>query len=79
MCRDNSHLVDAEGEINEAGKRYLALKQECLSHADGHVDAHGEFRFRGYQGTYAVEVTTSWKCKNLLNLLLLKRKRLLLY
>lgn len=60
MCRDNSHLVNAEGEINEAGKRYLALKEEWLSHAEGHVDAHGEFRFRGYQGTYNVEVTTPW-------------------
>ncbi|XP_073104293.1 endo-1,4-beta-xylanase 1 isoform X2 [Elaeis guineensis] len=58
MFRDNSHLVDAEGKINEAGKRYLALKQEWLSHADGHIDAHGEFKFRGYHGTYTLEITT---------------------
>lgn len=59
MFRDHSHLVDAEGNINEAGKRYLALKQEWLSHADGHVDAHGEFKFRGYHGTYTLEITTT--------------------
>ncbi|XP_017698435.2 endo-1,4-beta-xylanase 1-like isoform X3 [Phoenix dactylifera] len=56
--RDNSHLVDAEGSINEAGKRYLALKQEWLSHTDGHINAYGEFKFRGYHGTYTVEITT---------------------
>lgn len=61
MCRDNSHLIDAEGDLNEAGKRYVALKEEWMSYADGHVDEHGEFRFRGYQGTYCVEVTSPWK------------------
>uniref|UniRef100_A0A1D1YIL8 Endo-1,4-beta-xylanase A n=1 Tax=Anthurium amnicola TaxID=1678845 RepID=A0A1D1YIL8_9ARAE len=61
MFRDHSHLVDAEGEINEAGKRYLALKQEWLSNADGPIDAHGEFRFRGFHGTYNLEITTPSK------------------
>lgn len=61
MCRDNSHLVDADGDINEAGKRYLALKQEWLSHTEGLVDDSGEFKFRGYHGTYSLEVTTPWK------------------
>lgn len=61
MCRENSHLVDADGEINEAGRRYLALKREWLSHADGRVSDSGEFEFRGYHGEYTVEVTTPWK------------------
>ncbi|KAJ0981851.1 hypothetical protein J5N97_010106 [Dioscorea zingiberensis] len=61
MCRDHSHLVDAEGDVNEAGKRYLALKQEWLSHADGHIDTHGEYKFRGYQGKYTVEINTPAK------------------
>ncbi|KAK2981749.1 hypothetical protein RJ640_006001 [Escallonia rubra] len=56
MSRDNSHLVNAEGEINEAGKRYLALKQEWLSHAHGHIVEQGQFGFRGFQGTYEVQV-----------------------
>ncbi|XAR48453.1 Endo-1,4-beta-xylanase [Bertholletia excelsa] len=56
MSRDNAHLVDAEGEINEAGRRYLALKEEWLSHCHGHVDEQGHFEFRGFQGTYEVEI-----------------------
>ncbi|GAV90280.1 Glyco_hydro_10 domain-containing protein/CBM_4_9 domain-containing protein [Cephalotus follicularis] len=61
MSRDNSYLVGAEGDINEAGKRYLALKQEWLSHAHGHIDDQGEFSFRGFQGTYTVDVVTTSK------------------
>ncbi|XP_059634092.1 endo-1,4-beta-xylanase 1-like [Cornus florida] len=56
MSRDNSHLVNAEGDINEAGKKYLALKREWLSHAHGHIDEQGQFVFRGFQGSYEVEV-----------------------
>ncbi|KAJ4964564.1 hypothetical protein NE237_016413 [Protea cynaroides] len=57
MSRENSHLVDAEGSVNVAGKRYLALKEEWLSHANGNLDDLGEFRFRGFHGTYTVDVT----------------------
>uniref|UniRef100_A0A1D1ZCC0 Endo-1,4-beta-xylanase A n=1 Tax=Anthurium amnicola TaxID=1678845 RepID=A0A1D1ZCC0_9ARAE len=56
MSRANAYLVDAEGNINEAGKRYLDLKQEWLSHSHGHIDDKGEFKFRGFHGTYSVEV-----------------------
>ena len=56
MSRDNSHLVNAEGEINEAGKRYLGLKHEWLSHASGQMDGTSEFKFRGFQGTYNVQI-----------------------
>ncbi|MQM14991.1 hypothetical protein Taro_047925 [Colocasia esculenta] len=65
MCRDHSHLVDAEGEINEAGKRFLALKKEWLTNVDGSIDGHREFRFRGFHGTYNLEITTPSKiiCK----------------
>ncbi|KAK7283220.1 hypothetical protein RIF29_12600 [Crotalaria pallida] len=58
MSRDNSHLVNAEGDINEAGKRFLALKQEWLSHSHGLVDEQGYYTFRGFNGTYNVEVVT---------------------
>ncbi|KAF5187431.1 Endo-1,4-beta-xylanase [Thalictrum thalictroides] len=58
MSRENSHLVDAEGNVNEAGNRYLALKREWLSHAHGHIDDQGQFCFRGFHGTYNVEVST---------------------
>lgn len=61
MSRDNSHLVNAEGDVNEAGKRFIALKQEWLSHSHGHADEKGEFNFRGFSGTYNVEVVSSEK------------------
>ncbi|XP_050363342.1 endo-1,4-beta-xylanase 1-like isoform X2 [Argentina anserina] len=61
MSRENSHLVNAEGDINEAGKRYLQLKQEWLSHAHGHIDEQGQFRFRGFHGTYTIEIVTASK------------------
>lgn len=59
MSRDNSHLVNAEGDVNEAGKRLLAVKKDWLSHANGHIDQNSAFAFRGYHGNYAVEVITS--------------------
>ncbi|KAJ0980368.1 hypothetical protein J5N97_008623 [Dioscorea zingiberensis] len=61
FMRNNGHLVDAEGEVNEAGKRFLALKHEWLSHARGPIDDQGEFKFRGFPGTYTIEVDTMTK------------------
>lgn len=61
MSRENSHLVNAEGDINEAGKRYLELKREWLSSAHGHIDEQGQFKFRGFHGTYSIEVSTASK------------------
>lgn len=61
MSRDHAQLVNAEGDINEAGKRYLDLKDEWLSRAHGHVDEQGQFEFRGFQGTYEVQVVTALK------------------
>ncbi|MCL7029451.1 hypothetical protein MKW94_015977 [Papaver nudicaule] len=58
MSRDNAHLVDAEGSVNKAGKRYLELKKEWLSNAHGHIDDQGEFCFRGFHGSYTIEITT---------------------
>ncbi|KAK4488076.1 hypothetical protein RD792_003818 [Penstemon davidsonii] len=63
MSRDNAHLVNAEGDVNEAGKRYLALKEEWLSHAQGHVNKQDEFEFRGFHGSYEVEIVTLCKKK----------------
>ncbi|KAI3685920.1 hypothetical protein L1987_79589 [Smallanthus sonchifolius] len=56
MSRENAHLVDADGEVNEAGKRFIELKKEWLSEAEGYIDEQSEFSFRGFQGTYQVEV-----------------------
>ncbi|CAI9116036.1 OLC1v1017080C2 [Oldenlandia corymbosa var. corymbosa] len=56
MSRENSHLVNAEGDLNEAGRRYLALRDEWLTHAHGHIDGQGQFCFRGFQGSYEMEI-----------------------
>ncbi|XP_028554944.1 endo-1,4-beta-xylanase 1 [Dendrobium catenatum] len=56
MSRENAYLVNAEGDVNEAGKRLLALKQEWLSNASGNVNEDGEFLFRGFYGSYTVEI-----------------------
>nr|CAB3452776.1 unnamed protein product [Digitaria exilis] len=58
MFREHAHLVEADGTINEAGRRYLALKQEWLTRVNGNVSNQGEFMFRGYHGSYTVEVDT---------------------
>ncbi|CAA7399441.1 unnamed protein product [Spirodela intermedia] len=57
--REHSHLVDAEGGVNAAGERFLALRREWLTEEEGAVDGAGEFRFRGFHGTYDVEVAAA--------------------
>ncbi|KAJ4788069.1 Glycosyl hydrolase family 10 protein / carbohydrate-binding domain-containing protein isoform 1 [Rhynchospora pubera] len=64
MSRDNGHLVNAEGDLNEAGKRFLEMKEDWLSHARGHLGDDGEFKFRGFHGSYTVEVVTVTKKEN---------------
>ncbi|VYS45587.1 unnamed protein product [Arabidopsis thaliana] len=59
MSREHSHLVNADGEVNEAGKRFLEIKREWLSFVDGVVEDEGGLEFRGYHGSYTVEVVTS--------------------
>ncbi|KAL0732577.1 hypothetical protein Bca4012_008786 [Brassica carinata] len=59
MSREHAHLVDADGEINEAGKRFLEIKREWLTFVEGVIeDEEGGFEFRGYHGSYVVEVVT---------------------
>ncbi|CAH2070350.1 unnamed protein product [Thlaspi arvense] len=58
MSRENSNLVEGEGDVNEAGKRFMEVKQEWLSQSYGIINDESEFIFRGYHGTYAIEVCT---------------------
>ena len=59
MSREDAHLVDADGEVNEAGRRFLEIKREWLTFVEGVVeDGEGGFEFRGYHGSYVVEVVT---------------------
>lgn len=56
MCRKNSHLVDSDKRVNEAGRRFLALKQEWLTSLEGVVDERGNIFFRGFPGDYTFSV-----------------------
>ncbi|KAG8053527.1 hypothetical protein GUJ93_ZPchr0001g30192 [Zizania palustris] len=58
MWRSHAHLVNADGKLNQAGNRYVGLRQEWTSHARGHVDGSGHFKFRGFHGKYVVQLTT---------------------
>ncbi|KAL8546785.1 hypothetical protein ACS0TY_006487 [Phlomoides rotata] len=63
MSRDNGFLVNAEGGLNEAGKRYVALKQEWLTHTHGYINEEAEFEFRGFHGSYQLQLVTPSKHK----------------
>ncbi|KAG9440028.1 hypothetical protein H6P81_020193 [Aristolochia fimbriata] len=61
MSRENAHLLEADGNVTEAGKRYLALREEWLTQAHGQINDKREFEFRGFYGSYDVEVGTPAK------------------
>lgn len=58
MHRENAHLVDADGTVNEAGKILMTLKQEWKSNFMGDTDDMGCFCFNGYHGAYTIRVAT---------------------
>lgn len=57
VSREQGHLVDWDGTLNEAGKRFISLKKEWTTNIKGHTDHEGQFKFRGFHGTYEVEVS----------------------
>uniref|UniRef100_A0ACD5TPJ4 Uncharacterized protein n=1 Tax=Avena sativa TaxID=4498 RepID=A0ACD5TPJ4_AVESA len=59
MWRQNAWLVNADGTVNEAGQMFVNLQKEWKTDARGSVDDDGNFKFRGFHGTYVVEVTTA--------------------
>eukprot|EP00249_Psilotum_nudum_P019298 c27184_g1_i1 orf=500-2320(-) len=58
MHREHGHLVDADGTINEAGKRLIALRKEWHTSVEGYTDNLGQFKFNGYYGSYSLLVNT---------------------
>ncbi|XP_062192469.1 endo-1,4-beta-xylanase 1-like [Phragmites australis] len=58
MWRQDACLVNSDGTVNDAGERFVDLRREWTSHARGHIDSDGHFKFRGYHGTYVVQLTT---------------------
>nr|CAB3465417.1 unnamed protein product [Digitaria exilis] len=59
MWRPDAALVGADGAPNEAGRRFVELRREWTSEAQGLLDADGQFKFRGFHGTYVAQVTTA--------------------
>ncbi|XP_062179354.1 endo-1,4-beta-xylanase 1-like [Phragmites australis] len=59
MWRQDAFLVNSDGTVNDAGQRFIELRREWTSDARGHIDGDGQFKFRGFEGTYVVQVTTA--------------------
>ncbi|PWZ31640.1 Anti-sigma-I factor RsgI6 [Zea mays] len=59
MWRQDACLIDADGNVNDAGERFVDLRREWTSHARGQIDSAGHFKFRGYHGTYIVQLATA--------------------
>ncbi|CAD6250933.1 unnamed protein product [Miscanthus lutarioriparius] len=58
MWRQDAALVNADGTVNDAGQRFIDLRREWTSDARGRLDADGQFKFRGFHGSYVAQVTT---------------------
>ncbi len=54
--RKNCYIVNADWSLNEAGRRYEALRAEWTTEATGVTNADGTFTFRGFHGTYELTV-----------------------
>ncbi|XP_022681106.1 uncharacterized protein LOC101771993 isoform X2 [Setaria italica] len=59
MWRPDAALVNADGTVNGAGQRFVELRNEWTTDARGRLDGDGQFRFRGFHGTYVAQVTTA--------------------
>uniref|UniRef100_A0ACD5VA18 Uncharacterized protein n=1 Tax=Avena sativa TaxID=4498 RepID=A0ACD5VA18_AVESA len=59
MWRQDACLVNSDGTINDAGERFINLRREWTSHARGKIDSDGNFKFRGYHGSYIVQLATA--------------------
>ncbi|OEL24958.1 Anti-sigma-I factor RsgI6 [Dichanthelium oligosanthes] len=59
MWRQDAALVNTDGTVNNAGQRFIDLRREWTSDARGRLDGDGQFKFRGFHGTYVAQVTTA--------------------
>jgi endo-1,4-beta-xylanase len=55
--RKNCYIVNADWSLNEAGRRYESLMDEWTTQAQDVTDESGAMQFRGFLGTYEVEVS----------------------
>lgn len=56
---EDAAIVDLDWTVNAAGRRYEALLQEWTTHESGLTGADGSFAYRGFQGTYVVDVAAA--------------------
>lgn len=54
-------IVNQDWTVNEAGKRYEALRKEWTTNTVGTTDTRGTFGFRGFHGTYDVTISVPGK------------------
>ncbi|KAM0925675.1 hypothetical protein ACQ4PT_004033 [Festuca glaucescens] len=59
MWRQDACLINSDGTVNDAGERFINLRREWTSHARGNIDCDGNFKFRGYHGSYVVQLATA--------------------
>ena len=50
-------LLDSNFSVNEAGQRYLALRDEWWTQANGVTDLQGDYVFNGFYGDYEITLT----------------------
>lgn len=55
--RENCYIVNADWSLNEAGRRYEALRAEWRTEIEDRTDSGGNVRFRGFHGTYEITIT----------------------
>ncbi len=55
--RKNCYIVNADWSLNEAGRRYEALRAEWTTETTGVTKADGTLTFRGFHGTYELTVS----------------------
>jgi GH35 family endo-1,4-beta-xylanase len=53
---EDAAIVDLDWTVNAAGRRYEALLEEWTTHASGTTGDDGAFSYRGFHGTYVVDV-----------------------
>jgi GH35 family endo-1,4-beta-xylanase len=55
--RDYCHIVNSDWTLNEAGRRYESLMSEWTTNDANTTDSEGNVNFRGFHGTYEVEIS----------------------
>lgn len=53
---EDAAIVELDWTLNAAGERYESLIEEWTTHAEGLTGEQGLFAFRGFHGTYGVDV-----------------------